>query len=211
MTSVAEPREAPRTSVLRRVLLLLPLAVFLGLAGLFLLRLGAGDPSIVPSALIGRPAPAIDLPPLAGVPVPGLSSADLAAGHVTVLNVFASWCAECHQEHPALTALAQDPAFEATGASLAGLVYKDDPDNARRYLGAKGNPFARLGTDRSGRAGIDFGVYGVPETFVIRGDGVIAYKLVGALTAENRPALMAAIAAALPFSRHAGEGGTAKP
>lgn len=195
MTSIADPREAT-SSLRRRLLLLLPLVVFLGLAGLFLLRLGAGDPSIVPSALIGRPAPVIDLPPLAGLPVPGLSTADLAAGHVTVLNVFASWCAECHQEHPALADLAQDPAFEASGASLAGLVYKDDPDNARRYLGAKGNPFARLGTDRSGRAGIDFGVYGVPETFVIRGDGVIAYKLVGALTPDNRPALMAAIEAA---------------
>lgn len=196
MTSVADPRQEPRPSLRRRALLLLPLAVFLGLTGLFLLRLGAGDPSLVPSALIGRPAPAIDLPPLAGLPVPGLSTADLVAGHVTVLNVFASWCAECHDEHPALTALTQDPAFKAAGASLAGLVYKDDPDNARRYLGAKGNPFARLGTDRSGRAGIDFGVYGVPETFVIRGDGVIAYKLVGAVTRENRPTLMAAIAAA---------------
>lgn len=196
MTSMADTGEAPRSSIRRRVLLLLPLAVFLGLAGLFLLRLRAGDPSIVPSALIGQPAPAIDLPPLAGLQVPGLSTADLAAGHVTVLNVFASWCAECHEEHPALTDLAQDPAFQASGAILAGLVYKDDPDNARRYLGAKGNPFARLGTDRSGRAGIDFGVYGVPETFVIRGDGMIAYKLVGALTSDNRPALMAAIAAA---------------
>ena len=196
MTSLTDASGEPRASVRRRALLLLPLAVFLGLTGLFLLRLGAGDPSRVPSALIGRPAPAIDLPPLAGLPVPGLSTADLAAGHVTVLNVFASWCAECHEEHPALSALAQDPAFQAAGASLAGLVYKDDPDNARRYLGAKGNPFARIGADRSGRAGIDFGVYGVPETFVIRGDGVIAYKLVGALTPDSRPALMAAIAAA---------------
>lgn len=196
MTSIADGGEAERPSVRRRILLLLPLAVFLGLAGLFLLRLGAGDPALVPSALIGRRAPAIDLPPLAGLAVPGLSTADLSAGHVTVVNVFASWCVECHDEHPALTALAQDPAFQATGASLVGLVYKDDPDNARRYLGAKGNPFARLGTDRSGRAGIDFGVYGVPETFVIRGDGVIAYKLVGAVTPDNRPALMAAITAA---------------
>lgn len=196
MTSIADASQAARPSARRRMLLLLPLAVFLGLAALFLLRLGAGDPSIVPSALIGRPAPTIDLPPLAGLPVPGLSTADLAAGHVTVLNVFASWCVECHDEHPALIALAQDPAFQATGASLAGLVYKDDPDNARRYLGAKGNPFARLGTDRNGRAGIDFGVYGVPETFVIRGDGVIAYKLVGVVTPDNRPALMAAITAA---------------
>lgn len=180
----------------RRLLPLLPLVVFAALAALFFTRLGAGDPSLVPSALIGKPAPTFDLAALSGSGVPGLASADLRQGHVTVLNVFASWCVECHDEHAALLDLAQDPALKASGATMAGLVYKDDPENARRYLGAKGNPFARVGVDPAGRTGIDLGVYGVPETFVIRGDGTIAYKLVGGVTAQNRPALMAAIAAA---------------
>ncbi len=196
MTMPAGTRDEVGPPARRRALLLLPLAVFLALAVLFVVRLGAGDPALVPSALIGQPAPAFDLPALPGLGVPGLAAADLRAGHVTVLNVFASWCVECHDEHQALLDLSVDPALKATGATMAGLVYKDDPDNARRYLSAKGDPFAQVGTDPSGRTGIDFGVYGVPETFVIRGDGTIASKLIGGVTAENRPALLAAIAKA---------------
>ncbi len=187
---------APRRA---RLLVFLPLLVFLALAALFYVRLGAGDPSLIPSALIGRPAPEFALGALPGLATsgpPGLSTADLREGHVTVLNVFASWCAECHDEHDALLALAQEPALKAQGVTLAGLVYKDESENARRYLGAKGNPFSRIGIDPSGRTGIDFGVYGVPETFVIRGDGTIAYKLVGGISPDNRPALLNAIAAA---------------
>lgn len=190
---------APPPTRRGRVLVLLPLVVFLGLAGLFLVRLGAGDPSRLPSALIGKPLPAFSLAALPGLSTsgpPGLSSADLATGHVTLLNVFASWCVECHDEHAALLALAQDPALKASGVSLDGIVYKDDPENARRYLGAKGNPFTQVGVDPAGRTGIDLGVYGVPETFVVRGDGTIAYKLVGGVTDQTRPALLAAIQAA---------------
>lgn len=172
-----------------RVLAMVPLVVFVGLAALFALRLAAGDPARLPSALIGHPAPAFDLPPLAGRAGPdaarGLSDADLRQGHVTVLNVFASWCADCHEEHALLTALARDPRMVAAGARLDGLLYKDGGEDARRFLGGKGDPYRRVGDDGSGRTGIDFGVYGVPETFVIRGDGTIAYKLIGAVTETN--------------------------
>lgn len=196
MTMPADTLDPPAKPGRTRLVLLLPLAVFLALAGLFLVRLGAGDPAVVPSALIGKAVPAFDLPPLEGFGPAGLASPDLKAGHVTVLNVFASWCAECHEEHAALMGLAQDPVLKGAGAVMAGLVYKDKSDNARRYLGAKGNPFARIGIDPAGRTGIDFGVYGVPETFVVRGNGTIAYKLVGGVNEATRPALMAAIAEA---------------
>jgi cytochrome c biogenesis protein CcmG/thiol:disulfide interchange protein DsbE len=116
--------------------------------------------------------------------VPGFSGDDLRQGHVTVVNVFASWCAPCRQEHPSLMSLARDGQLRESGVRLAGLAYKDDPENSRRFLLEGGNPFERIGVDRAGRVAIDFGVYGVPETFVIRGDGTIAYKFVGPLTPE---------------------------
>jgi cytochrome c biogenesis protein CcmG/thiol:disulfide interchange protein DsbE len=169
----------------RRILVLLPLAVFLGLVGLFLARLlGGGDASHIPSALIGRDAPATDLPPVAGLerdgkPVPGLAATDFK-GTVTVLNVWASWCVPCHDEAPLLVQLARDSRIR-----LVGINYKDQADNARRFLGRYGNPFAASGADVSGRAAIEWGVYGVPETFIIGRDGKIAYKLVGPVTPEN--------------------------
>jgi cytochrome c biogenesis protein CcmG/thiol:disulfide interchange protein DsbE len=171
---------APRRS---RLLYLLPALVFLALAILFFVQLFAGDPSRVPSALIGRPVPAFALAPLEGLhadgkPVPGLSSEDLK-GRVTVVNVWASWCAPCRQEHPLLVELAKDPSIR-----VVGINYKDNPENARRFLGALGNPFAAVGTDPNGRAAIDWGVYGVPETFVIGPDGRIRHKHIGPLTAE---------------------------
>jgi cytochrome c biogenesis protein CcmG, thiol:disulfide interchange protein DsbE len=169
---------------LRRVAVLVPLAVFLGLMILFLFRLYAGDPSRIPSALIGRPAPQVALPGLAGlqrdgVPVPGLDPAAFK-GAVTVVNVWASWCVPCHDEAPLLMQLAQDSRLR-----LVGINYKDDPDNARRFLGRYGNPFAAAGADESGRAGIEWGVYGVPETFVVGRDARIVYKLVGPITPDN--------------------------
>ena len=194
MTATEQP-SVPRPRP-RRLLASLPLLGFVALAGLFLVRLGAGDPSRIPSALIGKPVPHFALPPLAGLRTDGpagLGDADLRAGHVTLVNVFASWCVECHEEHAALMALAADPALRQQGVTLAGIVYKDTPENARRYLGQKGNPFAQVGDDASGRTGIDFGVYGVPETFVVKGDGTIAYKLVGGVTDATRPALLEAI------------------
>ncbi|HSI41201.1 MAG TPA: DsbE family thiol:disulfide interchange protein [Xanthobacteraceae bacterium] len=168
----------------RRLLVLLPLIGFLALAGLFYGRLFSGDPSRLPSALVGRPAPALDLPALDGLtrdgaPVPGIVAADFK-GRVTVLNVWASWCAPCRDEHPLLVQLAGLP-----GIRLVGLNYKDDTGNARRFLGRFGNPFAAVGVDAGGRAAIDWGVYGVPETFIIGRDGRVAYKFVGPLDPES--------------------------
>jgi cytochrome c biogenesis protein CcmG/thiol:disulfide interchange protein DsbE len=168
----------------RRLIVSIPLVAFLALAALFMLRLGAGDPSRIPSALIGHPAPTTNLPPLPGLerdgkPVPGLDSAELK-GEVTVLNVWASWCVPCRDEAPLLMALAADRRIR-----VVGINYKDQPDNARRFLGRYGNPFVANGTDGNGRAAIEWGVYGVPETFVVGRDGRIAYKLIGPITADN--------------------------
>lgn len=176
-----------------------PLVLFSGMAALFVARLGAGTAPSIPSILIGRPAPQFVLNPLDGLVTPGppgLSTADLKSGHVTIVNVFASWCAECQQEHEALMALSTDLASQRPGVELAGIIYKDDPTRVLAYLTTRGNPFVQVGNDRSGRTGIDFGVYGVPETFVVRGDGTIAYKLVGGLSDATRPALLSAIAKA---------------
>jgi|SRR6476659_216232 cytochrome c biogenesis protein CcmG, thiol:disulfide interchange protein DsbE len=166
------------------ILILLPLIVFMALAALFFYRLGVGDPSQLPSALIGRPVPATDLPPLPGLErdgkaVPGLNNATFQ-GAVTLVNVWASWCVPCHDEVPFLEQLSKDKRIR-----LVGINYKDAPDNARRFLNRYGNPFAATGQDEAGRASIDWGVYGVPETFLIGRDGRIAYKLVGPITADN--------------------------
>jgi cytochrome c biogenesis protein CcmG, thiol:disulfide interchange protein DsbE len=174
--------DAARAPSIRRFGLALPLLVFAVLAGLFWYALHGGDPSRLPSALIGKPVPQFDLPPIAGLladgaAVPGFASADLSQGEPTVVNVFASWCAECQVEHPLLLALAKEP-----GIRLYGIDYKDDAASARRFLGRYGNPYARVGADASGRTAIDFGVYGVPETYVIGGDGKIAFRHVGPLT-----------------------------
>ena len=141
-----------------------------------------GDPSRLPSALIGQSAPPLTLAGLDGGA--GLSDADLRQGHVSVINVFGSWCEPCHLEHPYLMALAADPALKAKGVAIFGVAQKDLPENVRRLLGAKGDPYAKVGLDPDGRAGIDWGVYGVPETFIVRGDGTIAYKVIGPMTAE---------------------------
>ena len=183
----------------RRLIVLIPLVAFLSLALLLFFRLFAGDPSQLPSVLIGKPAPATDLPPVAelvrdGQPVPGLRSADFN-GNVTLINVWASWCVPCHDEAPLLLKLAADKRIK-----VAGINYKDQPDNARRFLGRYGNPFAMAGADQNGRAAIEWGVYGVPETFVLGRDGRIAYKLVGPISDDNlekvlKPAIEKALAA----------------
>jgi len=174
--------EASQALLPRRLVALAPLLVVATLAILFFFRLFAGDASRIPSALIGQSAPPLDLPALDGAV--GLKDADLRQGHVSVVNIFASWCLPCHAEHPVLLDLAADKALADKGVRLIGVAQKDDPENIRRFLGAKGNPFAIVGVDGDGRAGIDWGVYGVPETFIVKGDGTIAFKLVGPMTAQ---------------------------
>jgi len=189
--------ETPGAPARTRLFVFIPLLAFLALAALFLLRLGAGDPSRIPSALIGHPAPATSLPALSGLdrdgkPVPGLESVQFN-GAVTLLNVWASWCVPCRDEAPLLVQIAADQRIR-----VAGINYKDQPDNARRFLERYGNPFEANGVDANGRAGIEWGVYGVPETFVIGRDGRITYKLIGPITPENlQSALMPAIEKAL--------------
>jgi cytochrome c biogenesis protein CcmG/thiol:disulfide interchange protein DsbE len=173
-----------RKSAWRKWGLALPLIVFAAIAGLFWYALQSGDPSRLPSALVGRPVPDFDLPAIEGMAAAnpgaeGFSARDLASGQPTILNVWASWCVPCHAEHPLLMELAKEP-----GVRIYGINYKDDPAAARRFLGRLGNPFMRVGADRSGRTAIDFGVYGVPETYVISGDGRIAYRHVGPLTED---------------------------
>lgn len=172
---------APRS----RLIFILPVLVFVVLAGLFLVQLTSGrNPADLPSALLDKPAPTFSLAPLEGLtadgkPVPGFSSEDLK-GQVTIVNVFASWCAPCRQEHPLLLELAKDPSVR-----LVGINQKDNPDNARRFLGGLGNPYAAVGVDPNGRASIDWGVYGVPETFIVGPDGMIRHKQIGPLTPDN--------------------------
>ena len=164
----------------RRWLAVLPLLVFMALAGIFLAQLlSSRDTSTVPSALIGQPAPATPLPALDGVGLPAFDPAALA-GKVTLVNVWASWCVPCRQEHPVLMELARDGRVD-----IAGFNYKDKPENARRFLAELGNPYNVLGVDESGRAAIDWGVYGIPETFLIGKDGTIAWKHVGPFDPET--------------------------
>jgi cytochrome c biogenesis protein CcmG/thiol:disulfide interchange protein DsbE len=181
----------------RKIVVALPLIAFLALAALFFFRLGAGDPSRLPSVLIGHPVPQTALPPLDGLqqdgaPVPTFAAGEFT-GRVTLVNVWASWCVPCRDEAPLLDELAKDKRFR-----MVGINYKDQPDNARRFIGRYGNPFAAVGVDANGRAAIEWGVYGVPETFVVGRDGRIAYKLVGPITPSNlKSELMPAIEKAL--------------
>jgi cytochrome c biogenesis protein CcmG/thiol:disulfide interchange protein DsbE len=169
----------------RRLAVLLPLLFFLALAALFFFRLGSGDPSRIPSALIGHPAPETNMPAVPGLlardgtQLPGIEAAAFK-GAVTLINVWASWCIPCHDEAPLLNTLSEDSRIR-----VVGINYKDQPDNARRFLGRYGNPFAAAGADGNGRASMEWGVYGVPETFLVGRDGRIAYKLVGPITEAN--------------------------
>ena len=162
---------------------LLPIAGFLVLAALFYRGL-SGNPTEIPSVLINKPVPQFTLPAVPGLTgegkdTPGFSSADLATGAVTIVNVWASWCLPCRSEHPLLLSLAQ-----RSDARLFGINQKDEPENARRFLGSLGNPFKAVGAD-TGRVSIDWGVYGVPETFIVDGKGIIRLKWIGPLSAEG--------------------------
>ncbi len=177
---------APAPERKRSLLIFLPLLLFAALAALFLLRLFAGDASRLPSALVGKPVPAFTLAGVEGLKgADGLSDKDLRQGHVTLVNIFASWCVPCREEHPTLMKVAADKPLKALGVSLVGIAQKDTPANIRALLGEQGDPYATIGADENGRVGIDLGVYGVPETFVVTGDGKVAYRFVGPLSDES--------------------------
>jgi cytochrome c biogenesis protein CcmG/thiol:disulfide interchange protein DsbE len=176
-------------------LLLIPPLAFAALAGLFAGQMFASDGSReLPSALLGRPAPALPAEGLAGLPgLPGLDAAALADGEVKLVNFFASWCGPCRIEHPTLAALA------AEGIPIYGVAYKDDPERSAAFLRELGNPYAGVGTDPQGRAAVEWGTYGVPETFVIAGDGTVVDRLPMPVTPDLldsrlRPALAEAAA-----------------
>jgi cytochrome c biogenesis protein CcmG, thiol:disulfide interchange protein DsbE len=186
MAATVPRPEAGSHSARRPLLIFVPLVVFATLAALFVIRLYSGDASLLPSALIGKEVPAFALPPVEGLPdKPGFSDADLRQGKVTLVNVFASWCVPCHQEHELIMQFSRDPALARAGVRLFGLAYKDDPANIRRFLAKAGDPFARIGADRKGRTAIDWGVYGVPETFIVKGDGTIVYRFAGPVSEES--------------------------
>lgn len=181
-TAPADRSEQPRR---RFGWVIAPLIVFGLLAAAFAFSLSHGDPSKLPSALIGKKVPEATFPALdelrvGGQPVSGFSSADLAGDGVKVVNFWASWCVPCVQEHPLLIALK-----ERTGVSIYGVNYKDQPAAARRFIGRYGNPYEKVGVDATGRGAIEWGVYGMPETFVIDGKGRIAYKHVGPISEQS--------------------------
>jgi cytochrome c biogenesis protein CcmG/thiol:disulfide interchange protein DsbE len=163
----------------------LPAAVFLAVASIFLISLlWPVDPQKLPSMLIGKAAPKTNLPALEGytengVPVRGITPADLAQGKPVIVNFWQSSCAPCVAEHPLLIILA-----EKTGVPLVGINYQDPPSGARRFLNRYGNPFSAIGADTSGRTAIEWGVYGMPETFILDGKGTVLYKHIGEITPD---------------------------
>ena len=162
-----------------RLIYLIPLAVFAFLAIYFAIGL-TRDPKLIPSALINHPAPQFNLPPIEGTNTPGVSTADLKKGEISVVNFFASWCVPCRAEHPEINKLASLGIVK-----IYGINYKDEPAKARAWLEALGDHYTATGADTTGRTGIDFGVYGVPETFIIDGTGQIRYKHVGPIVGDS--------------------------
>ncbi|KKB86260.1 hypothetical protein VW29_03245 [Devosia limi DSM 17137] len=172
---------------MRYVLFGLPLILLVALVAVFALSMDR-DPGLVRSVLIDKPAPQFSLAEVEGLGVPGFDTASLK-GDVTVVNVFASWCIPCRDEHPLLMALK-----DTGGVRLFGINQSDAPENARAFLEELGNPYMAVGSDRDRRVSIDWGVYGVPETFVVDADGVITFKHVGPLTPDTlRSQLLPAI------------------
>ena len=196
MTTTTDEDKTGKGGKGMRPVLLIPLFIFVALAAVFLMRLvGDNNPDAIPSALIGRPAPDFDLAPLEGSGQPALSRSDLD-GKVSVVNVFASWCGPCRIEHPQLMELAKDDRFQ-----LVGINYKDAPANAIAFLDELGDPYDAIGVDPRGRTGIDWGVYGIPETFIVGRDGTILYKQIGPIGPQGleetiRPEIEKALAAA---------------
>ena len=198
--SDTESRASGGGARLRLLLAALPLVIFVGLALIFWSQLRSGrDISEIPSALIGTKAPWRDLEPLAGSATPALS-AGTAAGKLTLVNFWASWCVPCRQEHPVILALSKDPRL-----TVVGVNYKDGNENALRFLGELGNPFAAIGLDPAGRMAIDWGVYGIPESYLVGPDGTILYKKVGPFDEKSlRDGLYPAIEKALAAPAQAG-------
>jgi cytochrome c biogenesis protein CcmG, thiol:disulfide interchange protein DsbE len=168
-----------------QLLRLLPVLIFVGVAGFFAMALRSGDPSLVPSTLVGKLAPQTVFPAIDGIETngnqePGFSNADLAKGKVSLVNFWASWCQPCVEEHPLLIQLKHD-----AGVDIYGVNYKDKAASARHFIGRFGNPFTALGSDAEGRGAIEWGVYGMPETFVVDGKGKVVYKHVGPISSES--------------------------
>jgi cytochrome c biogenesis protein CcmG/thiol:disulfide interchange protein DsbE len=155
-------------------------AIGFAMLAVLLYRGLSGNPTEIPSVLIDKPAPEFTLPPLAGSGLPGLATADLKGGKPTLVNVWASWCEPCRAEHPLLMQLGMRQDIR-----LAGINYKDEPENALKFLNTLGQPFAAIGVDEDGKVGLDWGVYGVPETYLVDGQGIIRYKWIGAINAET--------------------------
>jgi cytochrome c biogenesis protein CcmG/thiol:disulfide interchange protein DsbE len=168
---------AARARIGSRLLYLVPALVFVGVAAVFAFGLTL-NPSKIPSALIDKPVPEFSLPPVKGR-TQGLSSSDLK-GHVSLVNVFASWCVPCRAEHPIFLHLAR-----ANVVPVYGINYKDAPADAAKWLDELGDPYTRTGADLDGRVSIDWGVYGVPETFVVDRTGRIVHKHIGTLTPRD--------------------------
>lgn len=157
-------------------MMVLPPLIFAGFAAMFLWGMGRDDPRALPSTREGGTVPALTLAAF-GDEAP-FSTEDLASGEVVLVNFWASWCAPCRAEHPQLIEMAEE------GIALYGINYKDTPDKAQRFLDELGNPFSRLAADPSGRTGLDWGLYGVPETYVIDGNGQVVKRFAGPITAS---------------------------
>ena len=193
MSTETESQPTQGKGLSRYALALLPLLIFLGFAAvagkmLYDQDVNGRDISAIPSALIGKKAPSLSLPPLEGSNTAALTDAAIA-GKLTLVNVFASWCVPCRQEHPILKELAKDGRL-----TIVGINYKDRNDNALRFLGELGNPYKAIGVDPNGKAAIDWGVYGIPESYLVGLDGTILYKKVGpfderSLTQDLMPAI----------------------
>ncbi len=169
--------QKPQRSFFQKLIVFSPLIIFGALAVFFYLQLTSGrNAQVLPSVLIGEKAPSIDLPALERFDLPALND-EAIKGKLTLLNVWASWCVPCRQEHPYLVDLAKDERL-----NIVGLNYKDKPFNAAQFLTGLGNPYTAVGVDSTGEATIDWGVYGVPETFIISPDGTIIYKHIGPIT-----------------------------
>ena len=175
---------------MKRLLFALPLLVAMIIGGFAIWGLSGGrDPSALPSVLISQPVPQLDLGPIKGVGRPGLSTADISKMEgIKLLNVFASWCLPCRAEHPNLTRLGQEE-----GLTLIGINYKDKPEAAAKWLDELGNPYEAIGSDYSGRASIDLGVSGVPETFIIDAGGIIRHRFTGPVVGDGLRRFMEAL------------------